>query len=141
MFKHAFKLGIRNLLRNKVFTVINVIGLSIGMASSILILLLIQELMGIDQFHEKKQRIYKVYNNIQENGETHIFPGSPSLLTPYIKSNFPGAEAVVRTNRVANFIFNKNNKHLESVGFLADPAFLTTFTFPLLKGDAKTALR
>ena len=140
MLTHIFKVAWRSLMRSKVFTLINVLGLSIGMASSVLIVLLIVELVNIDQFHEKKDRLYAVYANVKENGQTYTFAGSSSLLAPAIKSKYPQVEDVVRTHQVSNFIFHHNDKHLESAGYLTDAGFLTTFTFPLLKGNAATAL-
>jgi hypothetical protein len=105
MFKHACKLAFRNLLRNKIFSFINITGLAIGMACSILILLLIDELIKVDQFHLKKDRIYAVYNRVEENGEIKAFPGTSSLLAPYLQSNIPQVENVVRVQRVGNFYF------------------------------------
>jgi putative ABC transport system permease protein len=141
MFSHIFKVAWRSLMRSKVFTLINVLGLSIGMASFLLIAVLIAEMVRIDQFHEKKNRLYAVYANVKENGQTYTFRGSSSLLAPAIKSKYPQVEDVVRTHHVSNFIFHHNDKHLESAGYLTDPGFLTSFTFPLLQGNAETALQ
>jgi putative ABC transport system permease protein len=141
MFSQIFKVAWRNLLRSKVFSVINILGLSIGMASTILIALLIRELVNVNQFHEKKDRLYQVYSHMKEHGKDYIFRGSSSLLAPVIKNNYPQVEEVVRIHDVSNFIFHHNNKHLESAGILTDPGFFNMFTFPLLKGDAHTALQ
>jgi ABC-type antimicrobial peptide transport system permease subunit len=141
MFRHIFKVAWRSLLRSKVFTLINVLGLSIGMASTILIALLIQELMSIDQFHANKNRLYAVFNKYEDGGEIYTHRGTSSLLAPAINSAYPQVEEVVRVHEVSNFIFHHHDKHIESAGYLTDAGFLTAFSFPLLKGDPKKALQ
>src|SRR5689334_11263788 len=98
MFSHIFTVAWRGLFKSKIFTAINVLGLSIGMASTILITLLIRELVNVNQFHEKKDRLYQVYNRINDKGEISVFGGSSSLLAPAIKSNYPQVEEVVRVH-------------------------------------------
>ena len=84
IFANYFKVIYRNLYRFKSFTVINITGLAIGMASAILILLLVENELSYDQFHEKKDRIYSLYNRGMLNGHMEIF-GTPSVLTTRVK--------------------------------------------------------
>ena len=69
MIKNFFKIAYRNLLRNKGFSFINITGLAIGMASTMLIFLWIHDELGYDQFHVNKDRIYQVWNHARFNGE------------------------------------------------------------------------
>lgn len=140
MVPHFFKVFWRNLSRNKLFMVINTFGLSIGLAGVILITIVIGELLRVDQFHEKKDRLYSVYQNEKSNGRINTFRGTPSLLGPYVTTNYTGAEEVVRIFYASNFLFHVGHKHLEAQGILADRGFLSAFTFPLVYGDPKTAL-
>ena len=68
MLKSYIKIAFRNLLRNKGFSMINIGGLAIGMASSILILLWVQNEMSFDRFHKKNDRLYEVFGNVRMDG-------------------------------------------------------------------------
>jgi putative ABC transport system permease protein len=140
MIKNFFKIALRNLTRNKGFSAINILGLAIGMASAILILLWIQNELSHDKFHEKIDRIYTANNRDKFNGELWAWNTTPKILGPTIKLEYPAdVEDVVRVNN-ANFLFTVEDKHLGSEGYFTDPGFLTTFSFPLVQGNAKTAL-
>ena len=77
MFKNFFKVAFRNLWRSKGFSAINIIGLSIGMASAIIILLWIQNEVSYDQFHEKGNRIYAVWNRAMIDGKLSAWNATP----------------------------------------------------------------
>ena len=140
MIKNFFKIALRNLFRNKGFSAINILGLAIGMASAILILLWIQNELGYDKFHEKTDRIYTANNRDKFNGELWAWNTTPKILGPTIKLEYPAdVEDVVRINS-SGFLFTVGDKHLNAQGYFTDPGFLTTFSFPLMQGNAKTAL-
>jgi putative ABC transport system permease protein len=141
MFKNFFKIAYRNILRNKGFSLINISGLAIGMASAILILLWIQNEMSHDKFHAKVDRIYTANNRDKVNGEVWAWSTTPKILGPSIKLAYGSdVEDVVRVN-FANFLFTVGDKHLNVQGNFVDSGFLNVFSFPLLKGDASRALR
>jgi putative ABC transport system permease protein len=82
MFKNYFKIAFRNLWRNKGFSAINIFGLSIGMASAILILLWIQNEMSIDRFHKKGDRIFMMYNRDKDpEGKTWAWKMPLGIIT------------------------------------------------------------
>jgi ABC-type antimicrobial peptide transport system permease subunit len=140
MFKNYFKVTWRNLFRNKSFSLINITGLAIGMASAVLILLWIQNELSYDLFHTKKDRIYQLYNRAAYEGKLECWASTPQVLGPALQSDYPQVEASVRVNWVGAFVFHAGDKHLETNGYITDPAFLKVFDFPLAKGDAGTAL-
>lgn len=140
MFKNYFKVTWRNLFRNKSFSLINITGLAIGMASAVLILLWIQHELSYDLFHTKKDRIYQLYNRAEYEGKLECWASTPQVLGPALQSDYPQVEAAVRVNWVGAFVFHAGDKHLETKGYITDPAFLKVFDFPLAKGDAGTAL-
>ncbi len=140
MIKNYFKIALRNLMRNKGFSTINILGLAIGMASAILILLWIQNEMSHDRFHKKGDRIYVANNRDKFNGELQAWATTPKILGPTIKAEYPDVEDVVRLTD-ADFLFTVGDKHLNVHGFFTDSGFLNTFSFPLLKGNAGTALK
>ena len=140
MLGNNFKISWRYLLHNKFFSAINIIGLAIGLASATLILLWISEEYSYDQFHEKKDRIYQVYNNLEIDGQIETLSRTPHVLAPEVELTHPEVEKIARVNWVGAFIFHTDDKHLEAQGYLTDPDFLQIFSFPLLKGDPATAL-
>jgi ABC-type antimicrobial peptide transport system permease subunit len=140
IFRHYFTVAWRNLWQKKAFSLTNITGLAAGMASAILILLWIRHELSYDQFHAKKDRVYQVYNRTVIEGKTEIWGTTPMVLGPVLKQNYPQAEDVVRTNWVAAFVLSVGDKHLESYGYITDTGFFNLFSFPLVKGNAATAL-
>ncbi|MBC7922952.1 MAG: ABC transporter permease, partial [Ferruginibacter sp.] len=139
MLTNYLRIALRNLLRNKAFSVINLSGLAIGMASAILILLWIQNEVSHDRFHAKGDRIYTLNNRDRFNGELWAWNSTPKILAPTIKENFPEVEEAVRVNGTG-FLFTYGDKKLNVQGDFVDPGFLNVFSFPLLKGAPGTAL-
>jgi putative ABC transport system permease protein len=139
IFNNYFKVIYRNLYRFKTFSIINITGLAIGMASAILILLLIQNELSFDQFHEKKDRIYMLFNRAAVNGKVELF-GTPSVLAPELKANFPQVEEMTRLNGTGPIVLSANDKQLEVKGMMVDPGFLKIFSYPLLLGNQDLAL-
>lgn len=140
MFNNYFKIAFRNLLRNKGFSSINILGLTIGMASAILIFLWMQNEVSYDRFHEKKDRIYEAWNQSKMNGEISSWNTTPKVLAKTIQQDFPEVEQTVRENGVGALLFSVGEKRLTATGDIADSNFFKVFSFPLLKGSTKTAL-
>ncbi|MEP6681748.1 MAG: ABC transporter permease [Parafilimonas sp.] len=139
MVKNFFKIAWRNLLRSKGFSIINITGLAVGMASAILILLWIQNEVSHDRFHTKLDRIYTLNNRDKFNGDLWAWNTTPKILAPTLKQNFPEVEEAVRTTQ-CGFLFSVDNKHINESGYFTDPAFLKVFSFPLVEGNITTAL-
>jgi ABC-type antimicrobial peptide transport system permease subunit len=139
MIKNFFKVAIRNLLQKKSFSFINILGLAIGMASAILILLWIHNEMSHDRFHRKRDRIYVMNNRDHFNGKFWAWSTTPKILGPTLKIEYPEVEEAVRING-CNFLFTVGDKRLNVQGCLTDSGFLKTFSFPLVKGNINNAL-
>ncbi|MXV51457.1 FtsX-like permease family protein [Pedobacter sp. HMF7647] len=140
MIRNYLKIAWRNLLRNKGFSLINIAGLAIGMASAILILLWIQNEISYDQFHTKKDRLYVMYNRSVFDGKLWCWQSTPKIMGPTMKMSYSQVEETSRINQ-ATFLFTVGEKHLTVRGAFTDPGFLTMFSFPLINGDSKTALK
>jgi putative ABC transport system permease protein len=137
-----FKFSWRTLLKNKAFSFINVSGLAVGMAGAVLISLWIRNELTTEQFHSKKDRIYKLYNRGQFDEKTYVWAAMPQPLGPALEKEFPQqVESTVRESWVAAFVLKTGQKVIQTEGILTDPAFFNLFDFPFLKGDAKTALQ
>jgi putative ABC transport system permease protein len=139
MFENYLKITWRNLLKNKTFTGINIAGLAVGMASAALILLWVQNEVSYDQFHKNKDRVYQMYNRSFFDGKLICWGTTPKPMMKSLKQDYPQIEQAARISN-CNFLFTVGDKHLNIPGYITDPDFLTMFSFPLEKGDAKTAL-
>jgi len=140
MLRNYFKIAIRNLYRNKGFSFINILGLAIGMASAILILLWIYHEVSYDQFHEKKDRIYEVWNRDIMNDKVSCWNTTPKVLASALQKDNPEIERVVRVNWNNRYLFATGEKKIPGNGNFVDSGFLQMFSFPMIKGNPATAL-
>ncbi|WP_374163636.1 ABC transporter permease [Arcticibacter sp. MXS-1] len=139
MIQNFLKIAWRNLLKNKTFSLINISGLAIGMASAALIFLWIQNQLTFDRFHEKIDRIYVANNRDNFSGEKWAWNTTPKILAPTLKREFPEVEDYARITD-ATFFLSHGEKQIQAEGRFTDPGFFKIFSFPLLKGDANKAL-
>jgi len=140
MFKNYLKVAFRNLWKNKGFSFINIVGLAVGMASAILILLWIQNEVSYDGFHVKKDRIYEAWNRAEFSGELHCWHTTPRPLAAAMQRDFPEVEHVARVNWSDRLLFTVGQKKLVERGNAVDSSFLQIFSFPMLQGNPATAL-
>ena len=100
MFKNYIKIAIRNLLKNRVYSLINILGLSIGLATSLLILLYVVNEWNYDQFHSKSERIFRVVQTMESENNSEADASTPFLLGPVLDAEFP--ELIESTVRFYN---------------------------------------
>src|SRR5450755_3642108 len=98
MGKNFLKIAFRNLWRSKGFSFINILGLTVGMASSILILLWIQNEMSFDQFHQNKDRLYEAWDREIFDADLSSWNTTPKILGPTLKQDYPEIENTTRVN-------------------------------------------
>lgn len=140
MFKNYLKTLLRNIRKNKTYSLINITGLSIGMAAAILILLWIQNEMSIERFHEKGDRLYLMYNRDKDpEGKAWAWPNTPKVMATTLRNDYPEVEDAVRYWNIT-FLVTAGEKKLNQRGAFVDSGFLKMFSFPLLQGDKNTAL-
>ena len=139
MIKNYLKIAVRNLVRNKTFSFINISGLAVGMASATLIMLWAKNEISYDRFYSKAERTYKLHYRDNLNGELQVSANSPSALAGALKQNYPEVEDAVRYRKVT-FLTTVGEKHLSIQGAFADSNFFSLFDLPLLKGNAYTPL-
>jgi ABC-type antimicrobial peptide transport system permease subunit len=140
MIKNYFKVAARNLLRSKGFSILNISGLAIGMASAILILLWIQNELSYDRFHANGNRLYEIFGNNVVGGEIRTGTATPEIMAPGLKNDVPEIEQTSRISWGENYLLSVGDKSLKANGNVVDPAFLTMFNFPLINGNKETAL-
>lgn len=138
MLKHYFKIIIRNIFRNKIYTLINLLGLSSGIAASLILLLYVQHELSFDQFHEKKNQIYRVISIGQESGKMEA--KTPIPLAPNLKIVFPEIQNICRIQE-RQYIIRKGEEFIHENGFIqVDSIFFDIFSFKILEGDIKNPL-
>jgi putative ABC transport system permease protein len=140
MLKNFFKIAFRNISRNKGFSVLNIGGLAIGMASALLVLLWVQNELSFDSEYKNSDRLYQAWNRNMGNDGLHCWNNTMKILGPTLKKDFPEVEGASRVNWDATILFTRGEKKLNVVGTMVDPDFLTMFEFPFLKGNRNTAL-
>jgi putative ABC transport system permease protein len=140
MIRNYFKIALRNLVRNKAFSSINIIGLAIGMASAMLILIWIQQEFSYEDFQEKKDRIYEGWNRNTFDGKINCWSTTPKVLGPTLQKDHPEVEMTARVNWAQQRIFKVGDKSIMAEGQVVDSTFLNIFTYPLLKGSLTAAL-
>lgn len=136
-----FTLFIRLMVRNKTYTALNVIGLAIGMASFILIMMWVNNELSFDRYHEKEERIVRIISFYNLNGEIKNSIGNPAPMAAALRYEFPEIENVVRFRYYGSSSIRYGEKSFsESKLIFADSSLFDVFTIPLIKGNPKTAL-
>jgi len=141
MIWNYFKISFRNLTRNKAFSIINILGLSVGLAASLLIALWVFDELSYDKFNENYDRIYRVERFIHFEGKIFHVPVCGAVYGKTIKERIPEVEDFTRIYDIELSVWNYKNSNSEEVVKFADTGFFKVFTFPLLRGNPKTALK
>jgi putative ABC transport system permease protein len=140
MIKNNFKLAFRNLWKNKAFSFINVMGLSVGMSACFLIALYVHFELSYDAFNKKAHRIYRLATDLKTSSETLHYSISSWAFAPNIKNEFPEVEAFTRVAKRSYLVRRGDIKYKEETVF-ADSSLFGVFDFTLIKGNPKTALK
>ncbi len=136
MFKNYIKTAWRNINRNKVFSLINILGLAIGMGCAIMSSLFVLDELSYENFHQNADRIYRI---VMKN-----YIGSAAAFAPALKGTIPEIEEIVRIDnfsRWSKLLLSYGDKRFYEERFLlVEPSFFKIFTFPFIKGSPETAL-
>src|SRR5688572_20739013 len=143
MLKNYFKIGVRNLLKNKLFSFINIFGMAVSIATFLVIALFIRDEWSFDEHVEDLSLKYRVYNqHFLEDGTTKKGAMISPMIGPTLVSEYPEVEYVTRfLNFNFNILFEAGEKKLtENRGGYADATIFNMFSLTLLEGDRNTAL-
>lgn len=142
MIRNYFVIALRNLLRNKTFSFINIMGMAIGLSCCFVIALFIQNELEYDRFHSKHQRIFRVASDLKSNNSINTIAATPAPWGPLLQNEFPQIESSVRLlkdNRALVGIQGEQRFYEENV-FFSDSSIFSVFDFPLISGNASKAL-
>lgn len=141
MFANFVKIIFRNMLRNKAFSLINIIGLSVGIACFLILAVFVIDEIGYDSFNDKADRIYRVYISSDVNGNASNTSKTPAPLGKQLKSEFPEVESFTRLGYFGMHELRYNDKLFrEGDVYITDSSYFEIFTLPFLYGNPKTAL-
>src|SRR5690349_1549499 len=141
MLKNYLVVTIRNLFRNGFYSVINISGLAIGIACSILILLWVADELSFDKLHPKSDRLYQVWVNAYFDGKINSWTSVPLPTYEEMKT----ADANIVRALVTDWGYNhllavSEDKRINKRGYYVSEEFLEMFQFPLVQGNAETSL-
>ncbi len=142
MLKNYLKTSVRNLIKNKGSTAINIFGLATGIACCVLLLLYIQEELSYDRFYENNSQIFRVVSSRSFPTHDRHFALTPKSLADALLQDFPEIAAATRFRYVGDPLVRFEDKSFVEKGFLfADSNFFNVFATPLIRGDPKTVLQ
>src|SRR5690242_6529494 len=142
MFKSYLKTAWRNLMKNKMFSFINILGLTIGITVCMMIYLYIMNEFSFDRFHKNNDRIYRVMRGFESDGKSSRVAYLSGLYAPALLNDFKG--------QIVSAVSISENDNLFTVGTKSfhekkeldvDTGFFNLFTFPLIKGNPSTVLK
>ncbi|MEQ8575651.1 MAG: ABC transporter permease, partial [Fulvivirga sp.] len=143
MIRNYLKIALRNLLRNKTFSFINIFGLAISMSICIIIIMMIADQKSYDRHITKKDRVYRV-NTYRKHSDDMVnkFATTPLPMADELLTNYSGIEQATKLRRGFGnaWVDIDNDVNIPVAGFFADNSFLDVFEYELLYGDANTAL-
>lgn len=144
MFFHYLTIAWRSLRKNPVYSLINLLGLSVGLACGILILSFVLFEWNYDSYHANKDRIYQIVTEYDFPEQKGILGVTPTIVSPLFQREFPEIEAGVRMLNSGKFrpslVKYEEKRFQEDRFFYADSSFFEVFSFPLLKGNPQSAL-
>jgi putative ABC transport system permease protein len=142
MIKNYLLLAVKHLRKQKVFSIINILGLTVGITCCFMIFLFIMNEMSYDNFHKNGKNIYRIMRTGEQNGETREIPWVSAAYATALKNDYPDAiKQAVRVMPDNDLITYKNISYNEKNVFLTDSNFFQFFDFALVKGNAATVLK
>ena len=136
----TLKIAIRHLFKNKVYALISILGLAVGISACLLISLNVFHELSFDQYHSKKDRIYRVAARLDFNGEVNAALTSLAV-GPTLKNDYPEVESYVRFRNIGQPTIKRDDQIFNEIAFAqTDSTIFSIFDMPLLQGDPATAL-
>ncbi len=142
MLKNYIKTAFRSLTKNKEFTAINVLGLALGLATCLLIVLYVVDELSYDRYNTKADRVYRVNEDLKLGNNNVLYAVCMPPLAQTLKNDFPEVEDAVRLKQSGGFHVQKGDESILEYGTVfADPSLFNVFTLPMIQGNPATALK
>src|SRR5215510_6798282 len=142
MFKNYLKIAWRNLIKSKTFSVINILGLAIGLACFLLITLYVMDELSYDRYNVNADRIYRINSDIRFGGADLHMPVTSDMMGQLLKKDYPQVEEYTRIYTfTGDKLVKKENEFIDEAQIAhVDSTFFNVFTMPVIAGDTRTAL-
>lgn len=136
MFKNHLKIAFRNIMKQKLYSFITVVGLAVGITCCLLIMLYVKQELSYDTFYPNADNIYRIGHTVIRPTRTSINAATPTPLAPALEAEYLEIEHITRIYFDSQVLFEYKEKRIyEDRVIYADPAFFDVFPFPLIKGD------
>ncbi len=136
MFRNYFKIAWRNLTKNKAFTLINVLGLALGLTTCMLIVFYVFDELSYDRYNQKLERIYRVNTDVRFGGNSHVNAVSPPPVAAALKGEYPEVEEVARFRARGHASVKKGDQNIQENRMIyADPSVFSIFSLPVVSGS------
>ncbi|HOD54171.1 MAG TPA: ABC transporter permease [Candidatus Cloacimonadota bacterium] len=141
MLSSYFKVAIRNIMKTKLYSFLNILGLSIGLAGLILIILYTYYQMTYDTYHQNADRIYRIASKFSVDGKEDLFAASSFAIAPLFKEDYPEVEDFVRFSNMGDLVLKYNNALYKVSGnYFCEQSVFKMFTHEIIAGSEKDAL-
>lgn len=141
MLKNMLKIAIRNILKERIYSLINIFGLTIGITCSVFIMLYVNDELSYDRFHKNAENIYRVVSNIQEPDNAFTWAVVQIPLAPELSSRYPEVKNFTRVSGQGRLkLMYEDKQFYENDISMADSTFFEVFTYLFIEGDMGTAL-
>src|SRR6266700_3858853 len=142
MFINYLKTTLRNFRKNKFYTSLNIIGLAIGLATGLLIMLYVHDELSYDKYNSKADRIYRINNEVKFGGTHAEVAQTPPLIGPEAVNEIPQVEQYTRLRPRGSLLIKKGNENLrENHVAYGDSTLFDVFSLPMVSGNPQTALK
>ncbi|GAA0891050.1 ABC transporter permease [Fulvivirga kasyanovii] len=142
MVKNYIKVALRNITKHKFFSVINILGLTIGISACLFVTMYIYDELNYDHFHAKGERIYRINLHGKLGGQEIFTANSSFPMSKALVAEIPEVEEATRVNPMGEWIFRNGDLAFNEEGIMAaDSNFFSVFSFKLLEGNPETALK
>ncbi len=143
MLRNYLKIAIRNLVKNKVYSFINIGGLAVGIACCLLITLYVVDELSFDRYHQNADRIYRLNLGVKFGGTEQLVATTADMLGPTLKKDYPQVENYARVYNAGSYLIKKSGtiENIRETKILfADSTLFELFSFPLVAGNPKLVL-
>jgi len=144
MLHNYFKIAWRNLVKDRLFSFLNMLGLSMGLSCVLLIFLWVHDEMNIDKFHDNSSRLYQIMRKSVESGPLGIetYENNSDLLVPALAAEMPEIDQIVTTSDgLKNGIISNKSQSVKASCKFVDPNYFNVFSFPLIQGNKNQVLQ
>ena len=136
MIRNYFKVAVRSLIKQKGYSLINIVGLSVSLAVTLLMLLWVQDEWSMDKFHESGDRLYRVKRTIPLEGNSlDVYNGIPYPVLAESQKNFPEVEKFIPLGRGFEETLQRNESTFREIGTFGNAAYFEAFSYPVIMGD------